>query len=136
MARLPDLKDGLDLGVKNAAEDFRAGLEKLKLPKGTILAIVPGHEARESNEGRPLARVTQALAEADSRYVARIDTLIRTQTIPKLAKGGDRSVQQHLNSMRVNNPSSLKGATVLVLDDTRVLDNESRLGARTSRHPA
>ena len=56
-----------------------------------------------------------ALAHGD-RYVARVDTLIRTQTIPKLAKGGDRSVQQHLNSMRVNDPSSLKGATVLVLD--------------------
>src|SRR5437879_12940996 len=60
--RLLDLKDGLDHGVKNAAEDFKAGLEKLKLPKGTILAIVPGHEARESNEGRPLARVAGALA--------------------------------------------------------------------------
>lgn len=116
--RLLDLKYEYDHGVTAAVEDFTAGLENLKLPKGTILVIVPGHEARESNEGRALARVAHALAEADSRYVARVDALVRFKTIDKLAKGGDRSVQQHLNSIRVDNPSSLRGATVLVLDDT------------------
>ena len=68
-------------------------MEALELPEGTMLVIVPGHRARESNAGRPLALVAQALA-GDGRHEARVDTLIRTKTISKLAKGGDRSVWQ------------------------------------------
>jgi predicted amidophosphoribosyltransferase len=116
--RLLDFKEGQDYAVKAETKEFAAGLEKLKLPKGTILVVVPGHEAKDSNAGRPLALVADALAQADGRYVARVDMLIRTQTIPKLAKGGNRSVQVHLNSMTVSNPALLKGKTVVVLDDT------------------
>jgi predicted amidophosphoribosyltransferase len=121
--RLLDLKDGLDHGVKAATEDFKQGLDKLALPAGTILVVVPGHEKRDSNEGRPLARVAHALAELDSRYAAGVDTLIRTETVPKRASGGDRSVQVNMKSMFVNIPSRLKGATVVVLDDTVTTGN-------------
>jgi predicted amidophosphoribosyltransferase len=116
--RLLDLKFGYDKGVAAAVEDFAVGLDKLKLPPGTILAIVPGHKSTDSNQGSPLARVAHALADADRRIVAQVDTLIRFKNIDKLAKGGDRSVQQHLNSMRVNIQARLNGATVLLLDDT------------------
>lgn len=116
--RLLDLKDNLDRGVKVAAEDFRKGLDALDPPKGTIIVIVPGHEAKNSNEGRPLARAAQALAALDKRYVASVDTLIRTRTVPKKAAGGSRDRSVDLNSITVMSSGKLKGATVVVLDDT------------------
>jgi len=116
--RLLDFKEGKDYAVKAETKEFAAGLEKLNLPKGTILAIVPGHEAKTSNAGTALARAAEALAKGDDRFVARVDTLIRTKSIPKLAKGGDRSVEVHLASMSVSNPGLMKKQTVVVLDDT------------------
>lgn len=116
--RLLDFKENLDHGVKNGASDFREVLAKLDLPKGTILVVVPGHEARASNAGRPLARAADPIAAADDRYVASVDSLIRTKTIEKLAKGGVREVQTHLDSLAVRQPTNLKGATVVILDDT------------------
>jgi len=116
--RLLDLKDNKDNGVMAAAEDFRQGLNALDLPTGTILVIVPGHEANRSNVGRPLARAAQALVEMDKRYVASVDTLIRTQTVAKKTGGGSRDSAVDLDSITVTNSSKLKGATVVVLDDT------------------
>jgi phosphoribosyl transferase-like protein len=116
--RLLDLKDGKEQGIANAVSDFRPALQVLGLPPGTLLGIVPGHKASLSNDHRPLARVVHALAEADSRYVSRVELLVRTLTIPKQTVSGDRSLRRHLTSMRVNNTSELRGATVLLLDDT------------------
>jgi predicted amidophosphoribosyltransferase len=97
--------------------DFRLGLDSLNLPVGTVIAIVPGHEAIASNEGRPLARAAQALASADKRYVTEIDTLIRTTTVPKKTAGGSRNISIDLNSITVN-AANVAGAIVVVLDDT------------------
>jgi predicted amidophosphoribosyltransferase len=116
--RLLDLKDNYDRGVTAAAEDFRQGLEPLGLPTGTVVVIVPGHGANRSNMDRPLARAAQALARLDKRYVASVDTLIRTKTVPKKTDGGSRDIAVDLNSIIVMNSSNLKGATVVVLDDT------------------
>ena len=116
--RLLELKDNTDSGVEAAAEDFSQGLEKLGLPKRTILMVVPGHEGKNSNKGGALARVAEVLANTDTRYVASVDSLIRTKTVPKKAGGGDRDFQTEIESMTVTNADDLKGATVVVLDDT------------------
>jgi Phosphoribosyl transferase domain len=126
--RLLDLKDNTDAGIKAAADDFRVGLEVLNLPQGTLLAIVPGHEAADSNEGRPLSRVPYALARIDSRYVASVDALIRTTTVPKKTTGGSRAIRVDLESISVRS-KSIEGATVVVLDDTATTGN-SLLAAR------
>jgi adenine/guanine phosphoribosyltransferase-like PRPP-binding protein len=73
---------------------------------------------RLASRGKPLAAVAEAIAAADNRFVAQVDTLIRTKTISKLAKGGERSVANHLDSIEVRKPASLKGKMVVVLDDT------------------
>jgi hypothetical protein len=121
--RLLDFKEGRDHAIRAETDELRRGLEELNLPRGTVLVVVPGHEARDSNEGRPLALAAHALALADDRYAACVDALVRCRTIPKLATGGVRSVHQQRQSMSVRNPSSLKGATVLVLDDTVTTGN-------------
>jgi hypothetical protein len=94
--RLLDLKDNTDSGVAAAAEDFRRGLDSLGLPNGTIVVIVPGHEAKTSNEGGALARAARALATLDKRYVASVDALIRVKTVPKKAHGGPATSQSIL----------------------------------------
>jgi predicted amidophosphoribosyltransferase len=115
--RLLDLKDNSDRGVSAAATDFRSGLDSLNLADGTVIAIVPGHEAIASNEGRPLARAAQALATMDKRYISKVDSLIRTTTVPKKTAGGIRSTSVDLNSIKAN-PADVAGAVVVVLDDT------------------
>src|SRR5688572_21008920 len=65
--RLLDFKDGLEDGVKNGAADFSEVLNKLDLPAGTILVVVPGHEANDSNAGRPLAKAVEMIAAEDDR---------------------------------------------------------------------
>jgi predicted amidophosphoribosyltransferase len=106
-------------------------LEALKLPKSTILVIVPGHTAAASNAGRPVALVAEALAAAKgSTYEARIDALIRATSIVKLARGGERSVDGQLDSMTLTNPASFKDRTVVVLDDVVTTEGSIR-AART-----
>jgi predicted amidophosphoribosyltransferase len=116
--RLLDLKYNYDRGVHAAAEDFRQGLHALGLANGTILVVVPGHEASASNVGRPLARVAQLLATLDKRYLASVDTLIRIQTVPKKTDGGSRDIAVDLGSIIVRPSVALKSASVVVLDDT------------------
>lgn len=116
--RLLDFKEGKSPAVRAEIQEFLAALKDLKLPKGTLIAIVPGHAAAASNAGKPLARVAKVIAAMDSRFVAEFDALIRKKTIPKLSKGGGRSVETHIASMGVQKPANLKGKTVVVLDDT------------------
>jgi hypothetical protein len=121
--RLLDLKSGYERGINSAVKDFRKGLAALELPPGTILTIVPGHEANNSNVDRPLARVVHALTALDKGYVESVDALIRTKTVPKKTDGGSRAVSVDLRSISVTNSSNLKGATVVVLDDTATTGN-------------
>lgn len=114
--RLLDFKDGQSGGLAAAVADFRELLEKLKLPGGAILVIVPGHEAQQTNAGRPLANAAELLAASDPGFVAAPDALIRTVSVPKRADGGLRDAATQVQSIAVT--TNLKGTTVVVLDDT------------------
>ena len=96
-----DLKANNYEGVRNAARDFKNGLEQLDLQNGTILVVVPSHTASESNDGRPLARVAALLAKDSDRYIPMVDSLIRTKTVQEKKSGGARSIDVDLDSMRV-----------------------------------
>jgi predicted amidophosphoribosyltransferase len=85
--------------------------------------MIPGHKARDTNAGTPLARVVENLAKGDGRFVSSVETLIRFRDINKLASGGDRGVAVHLNSIRVQQPPSVKGQTMVVLDDITTTGN-------------
>ena len=115
--RLLDLKNNRDPGVWEAAKDSWFGLERLSLTKRTVLVVVPGHEERPSNVGRPLARVAECLAKADGRFVAGIDSLIRSSTVPKKSHGGMRDFSVELASITVSKSPNLSVETVVILDD-------------------
>jgi hypothetical protein len=62
--RLLDFKDDEGEGQANGVTDFKELLDQLDLPKGTVLVVVPGHDAAQSNDGRPLARAANTIAES------------------------------------------------------------------------
>jgi hypothetical protein len=115
--RLLDFKDGQEHAISAETIEFSKSLNQLELQANVLLAMIPGHKARDTNAGTPLARVVENLAKGDGRFVSSFETLIRFRDIDKLASGGDRGVAVHLNSIRVQQPPSVKGQTMVVLDD-------------------
>ena len=116
--RLLDFKDGRDTAIAAETEAIGEALELLRLERGTVLVIVPGHEARHENDGTPLARLAQGLAAADARYVARVNALIRTTTACKKSTGGGRTIQSCAETLHVTDEASVRGRVVVILDDT------------------
>lgn len=125
--RLLDFKEGKGWAVASEIKEFQKALKSLDMPEPIVVAIIPGHAEKTSNAGCPLARVAQALAAADKRLKADIDLILRTKTIEKLATGGSRSINVHLESMKVTR--RVPDATVIVLDDV-VTSGNSMAAAR------
>src|ERR1700676_1680072 len=90
--RLLDFKDGQEHAITSETAEFSKSLNQLELQASVLLAVIPGHKARDTNAGTPLARVVENLAKGNSRFVSSFETLIRFRDINKLASGGDRSL--------------------------------------------
>ena len=111
---LLDLKEN----QAGAVERFRQFLEGLLAPDIPV-AIVPSHDPAKTTSG--LRTLGEMLAASD-----RIDAascLVRTMKIDKLATGGDRSIQVHLNSIVVQNVQLIQGRDVVLLDDITTSGN-------------
>lgn len=93
-------------------------LESL-LEQGIVVVTVPGHDPASTVSG--IKTISKKLSKNN-----RIDgssCLVRTIKISKLSKGGDRSVEVHLNSITVKNPELFRGKDVLLLDDITTSGN-------------
>lgn len=104
-----DLKE-----AKASAIQYFYNLIEPTLGDGFAIAFVPSHDPAKHSAGL-LALVTRLAANRN-----RIDAsgcLVRTKIIQKLANGGDRSVDVHLNSIAVVNAEFIAGREVLLLDD-------------------
>src|ERR1700730_15857474 len=99
--RLLDFKDGQEHAVASETAEISKSLSQLSLEARVLLAVIPGHKARDTNAGPPLARVVENLAKGNSRFVSAFETLIRFRDIHKLASGDGRSIPVHLNSIPV-----------------------------------
>ncbi len=112
--KLLDLKDK----IPQAIEHFRSEVAP-HLGAGIAIAIVPSHDPAKTDSG--IRILGQRLAVG-----GRVDAtgcLVRHTKIPKLASGGDRSVTVHLESIRVDMASLIKGRRVLILDDVATTGN-------------
>jgi hypothetical protein len=118
---LLDLKDGKQHGIDAAA----AALNDLVTQTPALLAMVPGHEARKTNVGRPLERVIAQVAAAhQDRYIAAPDLFTRITTIDKRALGGaDRGEDEHVRSIRTDDAFGLLAAPLIILDDVATTGN-------------
>jgi predicted amidophosphoribosyltransferase len=114
----------LDLKSKKAGSTdyfFDYLVANVKKNKPTAIAVVPSHDASKgptSGVHNLAARLAKEFGISDGRTC-----LVRYTTIPKLAGGGDRSIDVHLNSIRVENPDRIKGHSVWLIDDVKTSGN-------------
>lgn len=80
-----------------------------------VVCYVPSHDPEKTHSG--IRTLAQRIANAKPNVVDGTACLVRTQKIPKLASGGNRSTAVHLNSLKVVNPELIRGKDVLLLDD-------------------
>jgi len=125
-----DRFSSLILSLKNQKDEGFAYFYKQLAPlfrEDIAVAVVPSHDPAKSTSGiRSLAK----LLAHDSSRVDASACLQRVIKIDKLATGGDRSVQKHLDSIRVAQPELIRGRAVLLLDDVTTTHN-SLLACRT-----
>lgn len=109
-----DLKERQPRGI----DFFHDRLDRL-IPEGTILVTVPSHDPASSESG--ITILARRLSET-----GRVDAtscLKRITQIEKLTHGGDRSINTHLGSIRVQETDLFKGKTVVLLDDVTTTGN-------------
>src|SRR5262245_28461997 len=95
-----------------ALENFRRKLDSM-LSREIAIAVVPSHKPSSNLTGiQELARRLAANGRIDAT-----SCLVRHKSIPKQAKGGTRSVERHLQTIRVEHAELIIGREVLLLDD-------------------
>lgn len=112
--KILDLKDG-----KRAAVNYFYTLLDEEICSGVAICVVPPHSPESENSG--VVMLAQKLAAHN-----RIDMtgyLVRTKEIEKLARGGSRSREIHLDSIEVNPKMSVVDEVVLVVDDVTTSGN-------------
>lgn len=113
--KILDLKGGYPAAVPY----FQAIIEP-QIADGIAIATVPPHDPAKVGGG--LIWLAGALTANGGRTDAS-SSLARTQKIVKLAHGGDRSLDNHLNTISVVNPAVIYGRDVLLLDDVTKTGN-------------
>lgn len=107
--RILDIKDNKPSAVAYFFEYMRK-----RLRAGGALAIVPSHDP-DKKPGGLHALVEQLSAACGKDNAAQ--ALVRHTKIAKLAGGGDRDPQVHLESIYVPNPALVAGKRVVLIDD-------------------
>lgn len=116
--------DGLILDVKEgkvgAVTHFAALIADMTR-ENVLVAVVPGHDPEKTESG--IRTIAQKIAASDGRRDGTA-LLVRHKKINKLATGGNRSLEVHLNSIKVVDKAKiLEGANVLLLDDITTSNN-------------
>lgn len=107
--RILDVKDKKEKGISY----FFQQLDE-EICKGVAICVVPSHtEGRRNDSG--IAELARRLAK--NGRVDKVDYLLRTKTIDKLAHGGSRDIKAQLDSIGVNPDMSVEGNVVLIVDD-------------------
>ncbi|PZO60802.1 MAG: hypothetical protein DCF15_01450 [Phormidesmis priestleyi] len=87
------------------------------------VTVVPSH-SKGGNAHAGIFRIAAGLAErSNGKVIDATSCLHRIHTVEKLAGGGDRAKDTHINSIQLRNPDFIKGKKVLLLDDVRCTGN-------------
>ena len=84
------------------------------------VALVPGHDPESTRSG--MRDIVEAYAPR-AKVAVGVDYLKRTALIDKLAGGGDRSLQVHLDSIAANEAARFRGKSILLVDDVLTSGN-------------
>lgn len=98
---------------------FASEIDSL-LESNVAICYVPSCDSTKDDSG--VRRLARKVALKSSRIDA-TECIVRHTTIEKLAKGGNRSKQVHLSSLRVNNENLIRGKKVLIIDDVTTTNN-------------
>jgi hypothetical protein len=109
------LKNGNDASAR-----YFADMIEPELGDGIVIVTVPSHDPASAGKG---LKTLSALLAKNGNRVDGSGCLVRTKKIEKLAHGGDRSQDVHLNSISVRNANLIKGKDVLLLDDVTKTGN-------------
>lgn len=94
------------------------------LKRGTFdraeIVVIPSRTKGEVSPG--LDEVVREVCKADKRLTYARNALVRTKTIEKLATGGDRCIDVHLNSMAYR-PVHGSPALKIIIDDVMTTGN-------------
>lgn len=107
--RILDVKDKKEKGISY----FFQQLDE-EICKGVAICVVPSYTEGSRNDSG-IAELARRLAR--SGRVDKVDFLLRTKTIDKLAHGGSRDIKAQLDSIGVNPNMSVEGDVVLIVDD-------------------
>jgi predicted amidophosphoribosyltransferase len=112
-----DMFSGKILDVKEKKERgisyFFQQLDE-EICKGVSICVVPSHTEGLSNDSG-IAELARRLAR--NGRIDKVDFLVRTKTIDKLAYGGSRDISVQLDSIGVNPYMTVEGDVVLIVDD-------------------
>ncbi len=112
-----DVCSGRILDVKEKKENgisyFYNQLDE-EICKDVTICVVPSHTQSDRNDSG-IAELARRLAH--NGRIDKIDYLVRTKTIDKLAYGGSRDIRVQLDSIDVNPNMTIDGDVVLLVDD-------------------
>lgn len=117
------------LNLKNihdsAIQYFYNRLNPIIFGQDLVICYVPSSDPAKTNTG--IRRLATRLAAQNGRTNA-TECLVRTKKIDKLATGGNRDIQVHLDSIKVDRAELIKNKTVLLLDDVTTSHNSLLAG--------
>ncbi len=91
-----------------------------ELPEKIAICAVPSSTPGKTDTG--ITNLAKKLTSEKNR-IDRVNFLIRTQEIPKLAYGGNRDQTVHYQSIDTEKGISVKGMTIFLLDDVTTTGN-------------
>lgn len=116
-AKILDLKQGHDSAISHFSSIIK---NKFSFGVDFAVCMVPSSTAGKIGSG--IQRVAQIIASASGRTDA-TSCLVRHTSIRKLAYGGNRDLQVHLQSIRTENLHLIAGKEVILLDDVTTTNN-------------
>ncbi|MBW4544086.1 MAG: hypothetical protein KME25_06545 [Symplocastrum torsivum CPER-KK1] len=111
-----DIKDCDPLAIEAFADCILSNLDN----DFDCLAVIPSHYIGVDTSG------IRSLCKKISRRMKLVDAtscLVRHKPTERLSTGGDRSIQTHLNSIKVVDNELINGKKVLLLDDVSTTGN-------------
>jgi hypoxanthine phosphoribosyltransferase len=115
-SRIWDLKNCNPLVIEAFADCISSNLHD----DFDCIVVVPPHQSGKDNSGIKI--LAQEIA-SKNHLIDATSCLIRYRTIDKLTTGGNRSLETHLQSLKVVNQEIIKDNKLLVIDDVSTTGN-------------
>ena len=119
-----DKNSGLILDLKNGKAsgiNWAFTLINPFLGENFAITVVPSHDSQKTDS--PIKEVARLLIKSGPNRIDATNCLVRHKTIPKLAHGGSRSINVHLESIQLCNIHLFAGRQILVFDDVQTSGN-------------